>query len=192
MDANYTCQASGAYLGYGRLHAHELYSVNWADHTMTFERPVALDPILHTCFIHSGRALTLFEKHDPQMTQPKLVKALQRGFSLIHDWNIEHPDEPPLRVYAGLLEWAKHPDLKEAVEKLVEAYDIKFYDFDWVCFNKDNWSKWRLIYGGKEYPTKYKTQADWEATFNPKAPKPKAEDVVPSAFAELDEMIREV
>lgn len=191
MDANYTCQASGAQLGHGHCHSHELISVDWAHQTATFKRTVCLDPVLHVRFIHNGRALTLFEKGDPQMTQPGMVKALQQGFSLIHDWNVEHSGEEPLRVYAGFLQWAKHPALREAVEKLVEAYDIKFYDFDWKCFNKENWPKWKLVYDGKEYPTKFKSQEEWAATFNPQPAEPSGGEQLPDAFGELDALIKE-
>lgn len=191
MDANYTCQASGAALGHGHCHSHELMSVDWAHQTMTFKRTVCLDPHLHTRFIHNGRALTLFKKHDPQMTQAGMIATLREGFSLIHDWNVEHDDEEPLRVYAGILQWASHPDLMQAVEKLIEAYNIKLYDFDWVCFNKENWEKWKLVYKGKEYPTKFKTQAEWEEHFNPKENRTEPEQK-PKELEALDKLLKEV
>lgn len=189
LNANYTCQASNVMLGHGHLHAHELYSINWANQTMTFKRAVALDPVLHTRFIHSGRALTLFERHDPQMTQVGLIKALQQGFGLVHHWNKERPNEEPLRVFAGFLEWVKNPELKEAVEKLIEAYDIKFYDFGKKCFDKEHWGNWKLIYNGKEYPTKFKTQKEWELEYNPTK---RVQKIEGDTFSELDQLIKEV
>lgn len=166
-DANYTCQATGEELGKGHLHAHELYDIDWTNCTMTFKRAVALDPRLHTRFIHSGRALTLFERNDKYFPKESLIATLEYGFSLIQQWNAEHPDEEPLRVSDTFLEWEKNPDLHYDVARLIEHYDIKFYTFDKKCFNKTNWPKWKLVYNGKEYSPKFATKKEWERHFAP-------------------------
>lgn len=191
MKQDYTCQASGVELGDGKAttHLHELYTIDYASHTATFERYVVLDPKLHTKFIHSGRALTLFEKGEPYMTKEGMLETLEYGFSLIDTWNREHPDDEPLRVSTVFLDWKDNPQLKDDVKRLIEEYHIKFYDFDKKCFNKENWGKWKLIYKGKEYPTKFATQEEWEDHFNPK---PKVEDPFESdTIKELDKMIEE-
>lgn len=189
MDANYTCQASGAELGHGKLHAHELMSVDWKKCTMTFARPVALDPRLHTRFIHSGRALTLYRQGDPQMPKSALLATLEQGFDLISNYNMKHYDEEPLRVYETILEWAKEPSLEYEVNRLIEKYKIKFYSCDKRCFNAKNWSKWKLVYNGKDYPTLYPTQKDWEEAMNPKPNEEKPDE--DKTLSMLDAILKE-
>lgn len=188
VDANYTCQATGKELGKGHLHAHELYNVDWENCTMTFQRAVALDPTLHTRFIHSGRALTMFQRGDKYFPESALLATLEYGFDLINQYNIEHPDDEPLRVCDTILEWAKHPRLEYEVNRLIGKYHIKFYTFDKSCFNKKNWSKWKLVWEGKEYPTKFATQKDWEEYFNPVE---KTVENSPKELEELDKILKE-
>lgn len=187
-DANYTCQATGVEMGKGHLHGHELYDIDWKNCTMTFKRAVALDPRLHSRFIHSGRALTMFERGDKYFPKEALLDTLEYGFSLINNWNTEHPEAEPLRVSTTFLDWAKNPELKDQVNTLIKKYHIKFYDFDKACFNKKNWGKWKLIWEGREYPTKFATQKDWEEHFNPK---PKDEPPLPKALSILDSILKE-
>lgn len=192
MLQNYTCGISGVELGHGHTHLHEVYSIDWKNQTSKFERYVVLDPRLHTRFIHSGRALTLFEQDDPQMPKSAILTTLEYGFMLIQQWNMEHPDEEPLRVCSTILDWAKNPSLESRVNALIETYGIKFYDFDKSCFNKENWSKWKLIYNDKEYPTKFPTKKDWEEYFKPsEEPVDKPVEKLPQAINELDQMIEE-
>lgn len=166
-DADYTCQASKVELGKGHLHAHELYDIDWKHQTSTFRRAVALDPRLHTRFVHSGRALTLFERGDPQMPKSAMLATLEQGFELISNHNRKHYNDEPLRVCDTILDWAKHPELEYQVNQLIKKYKIKFYTFDKKCFDKKHWGKWKLIYDGEKYPTKFATQKDWEEYFNP-------------------------
>ncbi len=168
MESNYTCQASGLELGHGHVHAHELVSIDWKNQTETFARTVALDPKIHVRFIHSGRALTLFKKGDPKMPASAMLTTLEQAFRIISEWNITHSDEGPLRVCDTILDWAKEPKLEARVNYLIEQYNIKFYTFDKSCFNKKNWGKWRLVWDGKEYPTKFATQEDWKNYFKEK------------------------
>lgn len=190
VDADYTCQASGIYLGEKRTDAHEVYSVDWKNHTATFERAVALNHHLHTIFIHSGRALSLFERGDPTVPRSLMLSTLKVGFELISDWNREHYDDEPLRVSSTFLNWANNPQLERDVKHMIDHYKIKFYDFDWSCFNKHNWSKWKLIYNGKKYPTKFKNQQEWEEYFKPKTvEKPVEKDVEESNI--LDALLKE-
>lgn len=185
MDANYTCQASKLELGHGGGHAHELYSTDWANQTATFKRVVCLAPSLHTTFIHSGRALTLFERGEATMPKRAMLSTLEQGFSLIRDWNEAHPDEEPLRVSSTFLDWAKNPSLKDDVETLIKQYDMKFYDFDKACFNAKNWGKWKLVWNGREYPTKFATQEDWREAMTPEDKK------LNGVWKDLDDMLKE-
>lgn len=189
-DANYTCQATGVEMGKGHLHAHELYDIDWKNCTMTFKRAVALDPTLHTRFIHSGRALTLYQRNDKYFPKEALITTLEYGCSLISQWNAEHPDEEPLRVSDTFLEWAKEPMLEQDVNQLIEKYGMKFYTFEKSCFNRTNWPKWKLVYNNKEYPTKFATKKDWEKHFAP-VEKPVEKIELPDEVSKaLEEMLK--
>lgn len=165
MKQKYTCQISKKELGHGHCHLHEVYDIDWRKQISTFKRYIVLSPKIHTRFIHSGRALTLFQNGDKQMPKEFMLKTLEKGFKIIADYNMKHYNDEPLRVCDTILEWAKNPELKSEVNKLIERYKIKFYTFNKDCFNKENWGKWKLIYDGKEYPTKFPTKEDWEEYF---------------------------
>lgn len=167
---------------------HELYNIDWANCTMEFQRAVALDPTLHTRFIHSGRALTMFERGDAHFPKSALLTTLELGFAYIEHYNFEHPGDEPLRVCDTILEWAKNPQLEYGVNRLIEKYNIKFYTFDKRCFNKKNWGKWRLIWEDREYPTKFPTKEDWEEYFNPKS---EDKENQPEELNELDSILKE-
>lgn len=189
VDANFHCQATGVELGKGHCHAHEVVSIDWAKQTETFERTVCLDPRIHTRFIHSGRAITLFERGDKYMTKEALLSTLEYGFGLIATWNLEHPSQEPLRVFDTFLEWAKNPTLKTEVNQLIEKYGIKFYTFDKKWINKKHWPNWKLVYNGTEYPTKFPTQKDWKKHFEPAPVKDNPFD--DKTFTELERIIKE-
>lgn len=161
MDANYKCQACGNALGLTVIHAHELYSYDYVNKRLTFERCVALDPDLHTIFIHSGRALTLFEHGDKQVTKKKLLETAERGFAMIDKWNREHVDEPPLRVSNTFLSWAENPKLAKEMEALFKKYNVRFYRVPDKTFSDKYWREWRMVYKGKEYPPLYDSLEDF-------------------------------
>lgn len=190
-DADYCCQASSKEMGKGHLHAHELYHIDWVNQQAIFTRPVALDPTLHTRFIHSGRALTMFERGDKYFPKEALIATLEYGFSLVKGWNDTHAEDEPLRVSATFLDWAKNDRLAYDVNRLIEKYDMKFYDFDKKCFDKKHWGNWKLIYNGKEYPTKFSTREDWEEYFKPKTVE-KPVEKLPKELEQLDSMLKEV
>lgn len=175
-DANYCCEISGAELGKGHVHAHEIVSIDWANQTETFNRIVALDPRIHTRFIHSGRAITLFERGDRQMKREHMLETLEQCFSLISSYNLKHYDEESLRVFDTILDWAKNPQLERDVNRLIEKYKIKFYTFDKKYINNKYWSNWKLVYNGDEYPTKFANQKEWEEYYKPKPVKKVEED----------------
>lgn len=185
--AKYTCQASGMYLGKGKIDAHELYTVDWANQTATFERAVGLNHHLHTIFIHSGRAITIFERGGPTVPRSLMLATLKAGFELISEYNMKHYDEEPLRVFDTILEWAKNPMLERDVNGLIEKYKIKFYTFNKKYINKKHWGNWKLIYNGKEYPTKFTNQKDWEDYYKPN-PVEKIED---DNLSMLDAILKE-
>ena len=46
------------------------------------------------------------------------------------------------------------------MEKLIEKYNMKFYEEDPKKMAK--WSDWKLIIGNREFPTPYANQKEWE------------------------------
>lgn len=160
-DADYKCQACGNALGIKVIHAHELYSYDYVKRRATFERCVALDPLLHTIFIHSGRALTLHESGDKTMTASHLLKVAERGFAIVDKWNREHPEAEPLRVSDTFLNWAESPKLAKGVRQLFERYNVRFYRVPNKSFSAAHWGEWRLAYNGNLYEPLYESMEDF-------------------------------
>lgn len=161
-SAGYKCEACGRTVdGDEKLHAHELYSINYYAGESRFMRTVCLCPTCHVLGIHSGRALTLAKKGSPLMPKERLLKGAENLFRLLHEYNVEHPKEPPLRAYITFIDYAKWPPIAKEMEELIEKYDVKFYMEDPECTAR--WEKWHLIVGNKTYQTPFKDQADWSA-----------------------------
>lgn len=160
MDADYTCQACGKYLGIGKTQAHELYSINYENQTSKFERCVTLCGQCHE-LIHSGRTYTLYRKGDSRYNKDYLLKLAKRGMKLVWDYNASHP-ENQLKMYGTLVEWAKDEELGKWLKPMIEQYDIKFYAATDPHEDKKSWGKWRLLYDGKKYEPKYKDAKEWE------------------------------
>lgn len=160
MDADYTCEACGTYLGAGNGQAHELYSTDWEHQRLIFERCVCLCKMCHGLFIHSGRAYSLYLKGDPQCTATKMLKAAKHCFQVIADYNVTAKE--PLRAYGALISWLKDPELGKWLAPMVEQYNIKFYSPEDAHEGSQDWGKWRLIYKGEEYEPKYQNAKEWE------------------------------
>ena len=159
--AKYKSEISGELAaGAGALHAHEAYTINYIDGTSVFKRIFAITPLEHVYFIHSGRALTLHKQGNPMYSAKKLLEGAEHGFKLIYDWNKAHPDKQKLKVYSTFLEYLKCDDLREGMEKLIDQYEMEFWEEDQKKCAK--WGDWKVIVGNKEYPTPYKTYKDWE------------------------------
>ena len=160
FDAGYKCEACGKILGPGECQAHELYTYNYVAGTAKFERCVCLCKTCHVGGIHSGRALTMYKKGNPIMPKSKLLEGAENLFRVLHEYNMAHPNEEPLRAYATFVDYAKWPDLHDEMMELIEKYDIKFYSENPAFLAK--WSDWKLTVGNKTYPTPYKDKAAWE------------------------------
>ena len=191
-DAGYKCQACGRDLDKGECHAHEVYSINYYAGESKFVRTVCLCPLCHVYGIHSGRALTMFKKGDVRFTKNKILEGVENLFKQLYTWNKEHPNEPPLRAYVTLIDYAKWPPIAKEMDELIKKYDVKFYteDYDYSA----SWKKWHLIIGHNSYPTKYENQADWEIQMTKKN---KAEQKIikrldtGGIFDEVDKIIKE-
>lgn len=168
-DAGDVCEICGQKLS-GKLkdiyllhHSHELYSYDYEAYTATFVRCVCLCPTCHSGFIHSGRALTCYQKYEPLWDKEHMLNIAEHGFQLIDSWNKLHPNDEPLRVYETFNDWLAEPSLHDDLEALMRTYQIKTYSIpnrtDW----ENAWSKWKLVYDGVEYYGLYASHEEWQA-----------------------------
>lgn len=157
-NAGYKCEICGREPKKGDLHAHELFSYDYAKQTGKFERVVA---ICRTCHdgIHSGRLITMFKNNNPLYPKSYVLKVAENCFSLVHSYNLEHKDEP-LRVYATYLEYLDVPQLRNEMLALIKKYDIKFYEEDVPKYKR--WKGWKVIVGSNTYESPYKSQGEWQ------------------------------
>ena len=159
-DAGYKCEACGKTLGPGECQAHELYTYNYVAGQAKFERCVCLCKQCHVQGIHSGRALTMYKKGNPLMTRQMLLDGAENLFRVLHEYNVAHPDEEPLRAYATFVDYARWPELHDDMMALIKKYDVKFYQANPAFLAK--WGDWKLTIGNKSYPTPYKDKLAWE------------------------------
>lgn len=116
----------------------------------------------HGGVIHSGRAITMYKNCVPLWTKEVMLQAAEHGFQLVYEWNKLHPDEEPLKMFSTILDWLKEPTLTEDLQKLIDRYEIEFYDVP-DTESAHNWGKWRLIYNDKEYWSPYHDKTEWAA-----------------------------
>lgn len=161
FDAGYKCQACGKALGKGECDAHELYTINYVTGESKFERCVCLCHTCHRLGIHSGRALTMFKKGNPLMRKSMILSGAENLFKMLHEYNVAHPNEAPLRAYATFVDYAKWPPISNEMNELIRKYDVKFYEED--KRRVAEWGKWSLLYGKTRYRTPYKDQEEWAA-----------------------------
>lgn len=158
--ANYKCEVCGADCSKpGQCEAHELYHVEYQAGVSTFAKVVNLCPRCHS-FYHSGRLITLFKQGVPYYQKKQVLSIVEHGFKLIYDWNEAHPDASKLKAYATFLKYLKEPRLVKEMEALIDKYEIEFWEEDKKKYAK--WEDWRLVFGTRSYPTKYKSYEDWE------------------------------
>ena len=159
-SANDTCEICGDRPEeLRRRHGHEVYDIDYKAGTVTFKRVFCICSLCQLGGIHTGRALTLFKKDNPLYPKEFLLEGAEHAFSIIDSYNKDHPDAD-LRAYATYLDYLKQDELREPMEKLIEKYNIKFYQEDKK--NLAPWGEWKLIIGKKEYPTPYKDEQEWE------------------------------
>ena len=139
--------------------SHELFDYDFVNGVATFKRCVALCEKDHVRGVHSGRMYTMYKKGNPFMTKSMVLEGAEHAFSLIHKWNVEHPDEEPLRLYATWIEFAKDKVIGEEICALIDKYDVKFYGIDGK--KQAQWGDWKVVIGNKEYPTPYQDEQAW-------------------------------
>lgn len=192
VKAGYKCEACGADVSAsGAPNCHELFDIDYKKGTSTFARCICLCRSCHILTIHSGRAITLYKHGSPLYPAKALLDAAEKSFSLIHDWNVRHPYAPELKMYATFLDYLKQEELRPAMEELIQRYSISFWREDEKKMAK--WGDWKVVIGGKEYPTPYKTYEDWEKAME-ELSKTDSDRLVSNpfvggAFAEINKLI---
>lgn len=159
-DADNTCEICGDKPENLRhRHAHEVYEIDYEKGEVRFVRAFCICALDHLGCIHTGRAITLFKQGNPLYPKEFLLEGAEKAFTIISSYNRDHP-AADLRAYSTFLEYLKCDELREPMEKLIEKYDMKFYQEDPKKMAK--WSDWKLIIGNREFPTPYANQKEWE------------------------------
>jgi hypothetical protein len=95
------------------------------------------------------------------------LQGAEHAFKIINEYNKDNP-EADLRAYSTFLDYLKHEELREPMEKLIEEYSIKFYS---EVEDMAEWGVWKLIIGNREYPTPYADKDAWKASMEEKEAK---------------------
>lgn len=159
FNANYKSEITGIDPPKGQLHAHELFSYDYAKQEGVFQRIIALAKMEHD-FIHSGRLITLYREGNPTIPRSYLLKVVENGFKIISEYNEAHPDEEPLRCYGTFLQFLRVDDIRNEVLALIRKYNIKFYNE--VLPKSKQFKGWHVIVGNKRYNSPYARKEDWE------------------------------
>ena len=144
-STNYHCIACGVHKDNAMFHkwleAHEDYKIEHAIATMTIRGFV---PLCHAChsFVHSGFLVVQYRKGIKSKSQ--VCKILEHGFSIL--------EKSDLPAFIGL---------KNAISEI--GYNGK-WSGKWIHPKSitSDWSKWKMVWNGIEYPAKFKTHTAWE------------------------------
>lgn len=160
-NAHYKCEICGVDFAEirPRYAAHELYSYDYMAGTGKFERCIAICAQCHNA-IHSGRLITMYKNGNQLYPKQYVLNVVEHCFKLVSQYNSEHSDKKPLKLYATFLEYLKVLELHDDMVKLIDKYDIQFY---MGPKHMAKWQDWRLIIGNKEYKTPYKDEGEWIA-----------------------------
>lgn len=146
--SGYHCVACGVHKslakGHAWLEAHEYYRIDYEQGVVEIE---SLQPLCHYChnFIHSGR-LQMIMGRDKSEDEVRAI--LNHGFKILAEHN--------LKAFSFTLDFAKSLG---ANTRGVRPAPI---EGEYMA----EWSKWRLIWNGKAYPPKYKTEAEWRERYS--------------------------
>lgn len=114
------------------VECHEVYDTDYKRGRLTYIETVTLCHYCHM-YIHDGRMKHLMEKG--QLHQQKYVSIIQHGDRILME--------------AGL-ERLPYKEREENVRRII------------VDGNMAEWSKWRMVVDGVEYPPLYKNYKEWE------------------------------
>lgn len=116
----------------------------------------------HVLGIHSGRALSMYKKKDKYTTKRILLEGAENLFRQLHEWNLEHPEEEPLRAYSTFIDYWREIELRKEMERIFNKYDAKFYQVKDKWWGNSKWKNWHLVFNGGEYPTQFDSREDWK------------------------------
>jgi hypothetical protein len=158
---DYHCIACGVYkydaLIHQWLEAHEYYEIDYKKGTMVCK---SIEPLCHCChsFIHSGRLENIAGK---EKSISDVVDILERGFTILSQFN--------LKCFPGTFDFA--------LRLKANTFGVRPYKID----SKVPWNKWRFIWNGKEYFSKFKNEEElnhfYESEGKMERPVPKLRDV---------------
>ena len=192
--AGYKCEVCGYQCEPGKMHAHEVYDIDYKTGESKFIRPVGLCIWCHLYNIHVSRALTEYKHGNPIYSAERLLEATEHGFQVIEKWNNSHSEEEKIKKHAALLEFLRQKELAEPLEKLIKKYHIEFYNQP-SAKESAPWGDWHLVYNGKEYRTPYKDQADLDKHLKKADKKTKRFEMTNrmqgGVFDEIDNLIKE-
>ena len=121
------------------LEAHEYWDF---DYQKGICKIISIEPLCHYChnFIHSGRLKMIMGN---EKTQDEVVDILEHGLKILSD--------NKLKCFPFTLKFAK--SLK-ANTFGVKTYKLKMNP-------RIKWNDWKLVFQGKEYRSKFKSQSEW-------------------------------
>lgn len=164
-EANDTCEICGHKPeNLRQRHGHEVYEIDYAHGTAKFVKVFCVCSMCHLGCIHTGRALTLWKHGNPLYPTEFLLQGAEHAFKLINEYNKDNP-KADLRAYSTFLDYLKHDELREPMEKLIEKYNVKFYS---EVEDMAEWGDWKLIIGNNEYNTPYADKDAWKEAMKEK------------------------
>lgn len=131
----YHCKACGVHKSVAQsrqwMEGHELYDIDYQKGRMVYIKTV---PLCHFChnYIHDGRMIALLRKGE--LSQAKFAAIIQHGDDVLFRAKLQRP--------------TKH-DRETAMIEAILAGEVAA------------WKDWRLVVNKKEYPPKFKTEAQW-------------------------------
>lgn len=148
---NMRCWACG---GPGPLEAHEAYDIDYEKGRMTYVETVAL---CHKChaFIHMGRTIALVASR--KLSYKAAFEIILHGYNLLKDAGLKCPWSTLHFVQVSWPRMARYEilwEVKANCDTVPTALE-----------NLPRWEDWRLVFGGKEYPPKYKSKSDLERKY---------------------------
>ena len=146
-DAGYCCQAYGVHKSDAKLHqwleAHEIFDIDYRNGKAELIEIVALCHFCHA-FIHSG--LLRVRARKKEVSAQHVRNVMQHGCDLLRSFDGE--------IFVGTAELC---DLVSVDRTGIRVLPSPSYIA--------NWSKWRMIWDGKEYKGKYKSMREWQRRY---------------------------
>lgn len=137
---NMRCWACG---GEGPLEAHEAYDINYRRAKMTYVETVSLCSDCHS-FIHIGRLVGMFARGEISSAHAKRV--VVKGYKILRKAGLKCPWEIRL-ILGSRLPWkGSHAWIYNIIADTDDMPDR---------VPSIEWSRWRLVIGGKEYRPRY-------------------------------------